>query len=111
MASSIAHDAHNIIAVGVSDRDILAAIDAVAGMQGGLVAVDNGEIVARLPLPVAGILSPDPLEQVTAAYERLESVARSLGSTAPAPFGLLSFMALSVIPAARVTDRGLVTFD
>lgn len=111
LASSIAHDAHNIIAVGVSDRDILAAIDAVAGMQGGLVAVDNGEVVARLPLPVAGILSPNPLEQVTAAYERLESVARSLGSTAPAPFGLLSFMALSVIPAARVTDRGLVTFD
>ncbi len=111
LASSIAHDAHNIIAVGVSDQDILTAIDAVAGMQGGLVAVEGGEVVARLPLPVAGILSPKPLEQVTIDYERLESVARSLGSTAPAPFGLLSFMALSVIPAARVTDRGLVTFD
>lgn len=111
LASSIAHDAHNIIAVGVSDQDILTAIDAVAGMQGGLAAVEGGEVVARLPLPVAGILSPEPLEQVTADYERLESVARSLGSTAPAPFGLLSFMALSVIPAARVTDRGLVTFD
>ncbi len=111
LASSIAHDAHNIIAVGVSDQDILTAIDAVTGMQGGLAAVEGGEVVARLPLPVAGILSPKPLEQVTTDYERLESVARSLGSTAPAPFGLLSFMALSVIPAARVTDRGLVTFD
>ncbi len=111
LASSIAHDAHNIITVGVSDRDILTAIEAVAGMQGGLAAVDGGEVVAKLPLPVAGILSPKPLEEVTIDYERLESAARSLGSTAPAPFGLLSFMALSVIPAARVTDRGLVAFD
>lgn len=111
LASSIAHDAHNIIAVGVSDQDILTAIEAVAGMQGGLAAVDGGEVVARLPLPVAGILSPKPLEEVTVDYERLESVARSLGSAVPAPFGLLSFMALSVIPAARVTDRGLVIFD
>ncbi|CCF86288.1 adenine deaminase [Nitrolancea hollandica] len=111
LASSIAHDAHNIIAVGVSDRDILTAIEAVAGMQGGLAAVDGGEVVAKLPLPVTGILSPKPLEEVTVDYERLEAVARSLGSTAPAPFGLLSFMALSVIPAARVTDRGLVAFD
>ncbi len=79
-------------------------------MQGGLAAVEGGEVVATLPLPVAGILSSKPLEQVTVDYERLESVARSLGSTVPAPFGLLSFMALSVIPAARVTDRGLVTF-
>jgi adenine deaminase len=111
LASSIAHDAHNIIAVGVSDRDILTAIEAVAGMQGGLAAVEGGEVVATLPLPVAGILSPKPLEEVTVDYERLEAVARSLGSTVPAPFGLLSFMALSVIPAARVTDRGLVAFD
>ena len=111
LASSIAHDAHNIIVVGVTDQDILTAIDAVASMEGGLVAVDNGKVLARLPLPGAGILSPNPLEQVTAEYERLESFARSLGSTAPAPFGLLSFMALSVIPAARVTDRGFVTFE
>ncbi len=111
LASSIAHDAHNIVAVGVDDDDILAAIHAVIEMQGGLAAVHHGEVVDRLPLPIAGILSPEPLEVVTERYERLEEIARSFGSTVPAPFGLLSFMALSVIPAARVTDLGLVTFD
>jgi adenine deaminase len=108
LASSIAHDAHNIVAVGVSDEDLLLAIGTVAEMQGGLAAVADGQVLATLPLPVAGILSPEPLEQVAAAYERVEEAARSLGSAVPAPFALLSFMALSVIPEARVTDRGLV---
>ncbi len=111
LASSIAHDAHNIVAVGVEDADILQAILAVAEMQGGLAAVRDGDIIGQLPLPIAGILSPDPLELVTERYERLEEIARSFGSTVPAPFGLLSFMALSVIPEARVTDHGIVTFD
>jgi adenine deaminase len=108
LASSIAHDAHNIVAVGVSDQDLLLAVTTVADLQGGLAAVADGEVLATLPLPVAGILSPDPLEHVAAAYERVEEAARSLGSRVPSPFGLLSFMALSVIPEARVTDRGLV---
>jgi len=108
LASSIAHDAHNIVAVGVSDEDLLLAVTTVAEMQGGLAAVAAGEVLARLPLPVAGILSPEPLEKVVAAYERAEEAARALGSKVPSPFALLSFMALSVIPEARVTDRGLV---
>jgi len=111
LASSIAHDAHNIVAVGVRESDILQAIQAVVETQGGLAAVRDGEVLARLPLPIAGILSPEPLEEVTERYEQLEEIARSFGSGVPAPFGLLSFMALSVIPEARVTDRGLVTFD
>ncbi len=111
LASSIAHDAHNIVAIGVDDSDILLAIQTVADMKGGLAAVHNGEVADMLPLPIAGILSPDPLEMVTERYERLEELARSFGSRVPAPFGLLSFMALSVIPEARVTDRGVVTFD
>lgn len=108
LASSIAHDAHNIVAVGVSDDDLLQAIETVAAMDGGLAAVAGGEVLATLPLPVAGILSPEPVETVAAAYEQVEEAARTLGSTVPAPFALLSFMALSVIPEARVTDRGLV---
>lgn len=111
LASSVAHDAHNIVAVGADDRDLLLAIETVAGMEGGLAAVIDGQVVASLALPVAGILSPRPLEEVAAAYDELESTARALGSRLPSPFGLLSFMALSVIPAARVTDRGLVTLD
>ena len=108
LASSIAHDAHNIIAVGCNDSDILSAIREVALSQGGLAAVVNGEVLAHLPLPVAGILSDLPLEDAAARYELLEQTARDLGSTLHSPFGLLAFMALSVIPEARVTDQGFV---
>ncbi len=108
IGSSIAHDAHNIVVVGVDDSDILQAVEAIAAMHGGLVAVVDGAVRARLPLPVAGILSPEPLERVAEEYEEVERVARELGSSVPAPFALLSFMALSVIPEARVTDHGLV---
>jgi adenine deaminase len=111
LASSIAHDAHNIVCIGTNDDDMLRAIQTVVDMQGGLVAVRGGHVLGALALPIAGILSPEPLETVTAAYEDLEGIARSLGSELPSPFGLLSFMALSVIPEARITDQGLVTFD
>lgn len=109
LASSIAHDAHNIVAVGVSDADILAAIATVAESDGGLAAVADGRVLAHMALPIAGILSDQPLATVAAEYGALEDAARSLGSTLPSPFGLLAFMALSVIPKARVTDRGFVT--
>lgn len=108
LASSIAHDAHNVVAVGVRDEDIVAAVRAVAETQGGLAVVVDGKLVERLPLPVAGILSDQPLEAVAAEYERLERAARDLGSSLGSPFGLLAFMALSVIPAARVTDQGFL---
>lgn len=108
LASTIAHDAHNIVAVGADDVDILAAIATVAESQGGLAVVADGRVLAHLPLPIAGILSDRPLEEVAAAYEQLEGSARGLGSELPSPFGLLAFMALSVIPAARVTDRGFI---
>ncbi|MDQ3043751.1 MAG: adenine deaminase, partial [Chloroflexota bacterium] len=106
LASSIAHDAHNLVAVGVEDTDILTAIATVAGSGGGLAAVVDGKVLAHLPLPIAGILSDHPLERVAATYAELEAHARELGSDLPSPFGLLAFMALSVIPEARVTDRG-----
>ncbi|MEA2529508.1 MAG: adenine deaminase [Thermomicrobiales bacterium] len=108
LASTIAHDAHNIIAVGTADADILAAVATVADTQGGLAAVAEGLVLAHLPLPIAGLLSDRPLEEVAATYDQLEGTARGLGSNLPSPFGLLAFMALSVIPAARVTDRGFL---
>ena len=108
LASSISHDAHNIVAVGADDADILAAIAAVAESGGGLAAVADGEIMAHMPLPVAGILSDRPMPTVAAAYGALEAAAHALGSQLPSPFGLLAFLALSVIPEARVTDRGFV---
>jgi adenine deaminase len=108
MASTIAHDAHNIVAVGVDDTDILAAIATVADSQGGLAVVAEGLVLGHLPLPIGGLLSDQPLEHVAELYEQLEGTARGLGSTLPSPFGLLAFMALSVIPKARVTDRGFI---
>lgn len=108
LASTIAHDAHNILAVGGSDADILGAIAVVAESQGGLAAVADGQVLGHLPLPIAGLLSDRPLAEVAAAYESIETIAKSLGSTLESPFGTLAFMALSVIPEARVTDHGFI---
>lgn len=108
LASSVAHDSHNIVAVGASDEDIICAVDGLAGLHGGLVVSAGGEIIASLPLPVAGLLSLEPAEAVAARFEKVEQAARSLGTLPPAPFAILSFLALPVIPELRLTDRGLV---
>jgi len=108
LASSVAHDSHNIIAVGTNDFDILKAIEEINRLQGGLVVCANLEILASLPLPIAGLLSPEPLEVVVSQYEKVEKAAANLGSLPPAPFSILSFLALPVIPELRLTDLGLV---
>jgi len=108
LASSVAHDSHNIVAVGTTDLDILKAIEEVARLQGGLVACARGEIIGHLPLPVAGLLSLEPLKAVVTQHDALEAAAAKLGNLPPAPFSLLSFLALPVIPELRLTDLGLV---
>ncbi len=107
LASSVAHDSHNIIAVGTNDEDIFTAIREIERLQGGLVAAVGGE-VASLGLPVAGLLSDEPLETVAGKLEKLEQVAKDSGATLPSPFATLSFLALPVIPELRLTDLGLV---
>jgi len=108
MASSIAHDSHNIVATGTDDEDIFVAIKEVEKRQGGLVVVAGGKVSASLALPIAGLLSDAPLETVVAKLEKLEQAARDLGTRLPAPFAALSFLALPVIPELRLTDLGLV---
>ncbi len=108
LASSVAHDSHNIVAVGTNDSDILKAVEEISRLQGGLVVCAQGKILAFLPLPVAGLLSLDPLEAVAAQFETIEEAAASLGNLPPAPFSILSFLALPVIPELRLTDLGLV---
>jgi len=108
LASSIAHDAHNIVAVGTNDHDIYTAVKEVERQQGGLMAVADGKVLASLRLPIAGLLSDEPLETVVASLEKLEQVARELGTTLPSPLATLSFLALPVIPELRLTDLGLV---
>ena len=108
LASSVAHDSHNIIAVGASDLDILKAIEEVGRRHGGLVVCADLEVVASLPLPIAGLLSPEPVDVVVSQYEAVEKAAAELGNLPPAPFSILSFLALPVIPELRLTDLGLV---
>ena len=108
LASSIAHDSHNIVVVGTNDQDIFAAIKEVERLHGGLVVCSDGKILAALPLPVAGLLSLEPLEVVVRQFEDVERLALGLGNVPPAPFAILSFLALPVIPELRLTDMGLV---
>ncbi len=109
IASSTAHDSHNIVAVGASDGDIFAAVREIERLNGGQVAVAGGKVIESLATPIAGLLSEEPLETVVAGLERLErAAAEELGVTLPAPFAALSFLALPVIPELRLTDLGLV---
>ena len=108
LASSIAHDSHNIIAVGADDEDILLAIREIERLGGGLVVAADNKLLASLALPVAGLLSDEPLEVVVGKVEKLEQLARNLGTTLKSPFATLSFLALPVIPELRLTDLGLV---
>jgi len=108
LASSTAHDSHNIVVVGASDEDMYAAVREIERLQGGLVVAAGGRVVESLGTPVAGLLSAEPAEDVVAGLERLERAAAGLGTTIPSPFAVLSFMALSVIPELRLTDLGLV---
>ena len=108
LASSVAHDSHNIIAVGTNDLDILKAIEEINRLQGGLVVCADLEILASLPLPIAGLLSPEPLDVVVSQHEIVERTAANLGKLPPAPFAILSFLTLPVIPELRLTDLGLV---
>lgn len=108
LASTIGHDSHNVICVGVTDEDIAGAIDALQRMQGGLVVFADGAVKAALPLPIGGLLSPEPLTMVIEAQTQVEEAARQLGVGPQSPFSLLSFLALPVIPELRVTDLGVV---
>ena len=106
IASSVGHDSHNIIAVGVSDEAICKAVNLLIENKGGICAVSNTEekVVA---LPVAGIMSDKPAEEIGKAYAELDAMAKEMGSTLRAPYMTLSFMALLVIPALKLSDKGL----
>ena len=108
LATSVGHDSHNLICVGVTDDDIAGAIKALVQMQGGLVVFAESELLAALPLPIGGLLSAEPLDRVVRAQLEVEAAAKRLGVTTHSPFSQLSFLALPVIPELRVTDLGVV---
>jgi adenine deaminase len=111
IASTVAHDAHNIVCAGVDDGDMARAVQRLAEIGGGMVVVRDRGIRAELPLPVAGLLSDAPLDRVLTQTEALLAAARDLGTPLDAPFDALAFLSLSVIPELKITDRGLVDVD
>ena len=108
LASTVAHDSHNLVILGVNETDMLAAARHLMELGGGLAVVAEGRVLADLPLPVAGLLSSAPLSEVAQAHGRLREAYRSLGGTLADPFMTLSFLSLEVIPALKLTDLGLV---
>jgi len=108
LASSVAHDSHNLIVAGVSDADLLLATAEVVRRRGGLAVVADGEVLASLPLPIAGLMSDRPLGEVRAGLDAVHEAARSLGVTVDDPMAVLSFLGLTVIPELKLSDLGLV---
>jgi len=107
-ASTVAHDAHNIVLLGMDDEDMAACAKRLAEIGGGIVIADSGQVVEELPLPIAGLMSDRPLGEVNERLRSMEYRLQSMGVTLASPFMTLSFLALSVIPELKITDRGLV---
>lgn len=111
LASTVSHDSHNLVLVGVSPAEMEAAARAVAEMGGGLAVVRDGSVLAKCPLPVAGLMSQGNAREVAASLQELHAAARACGCVLPAPFMTLAFIALPVIPSLKLTDKGLVDVD
>jgi adenine deaminase len=111
LASSVAHDSHNIVVVGCTDADMVAAVEKVIEMGGGQAAVAGGEMKASVALPIGGLMSPLPAAKVAAGVEELDSQAERLGCVLQDAFMTMSFLALPVIPSLKLTDRGLVDVE
>ena len=110
LASTVAHDAHNIVVVGMNDGDMTRAVERLGELEGGIVVVD-GDVKAELPLPVAGLLADAPLAEVIEKSLACNDAARELGWSGATPFLTLAFLSLSTIPSLKITDRGLVDVD
>ena len=108
LATTLAHDAHNLVVVGVDDADMAAAANRLRETGGGQVAIEHGEVAGEVPCPFGGLLSDLTVEEVAARTHALERAAAELGTTLPSPFSAMSFMSLSVVPELKLTDRGLV---
>jgi len=111
IAGTVAHDHHNLVVIGADDRSMLAAARAVAEAGGGQAAAEGDNVLALLRLPIAGLMSDQPIEQVRALMDELLAAARTLGSTLHDPFMAMSFLALEVIPKLKLTDVGLVDVE
>ncbi|MFP4110965.1 MAG: adenine deaminase [Desulfonatronovibrio sp.] len=108
LASTVAHDSHNLIIAGTNDRDMLVAAREAMNMAGGLIAVQDAKVLGAVPLPIAGLMSDKPLKNVVGFMRELDMACHAMGMTHSNPFMILSFLALPVIPELKLTDKGLV---
>lgn len=111
IGSTVAHDSHNIVIVGTNDADMFAAFQRIKKLKGGLVVINNGQVTAQLPLPIAGLLSAKSFEETAADLKTLKEKVNTLGGTHDSPFMILSFLCLSAIPKLKVTDLGLIDVE
>ena len=111
LASSVGHDSHNVCVVGASDADMAIAVNRLIELQGGFVAVRNGQVVGELALPLAGLMSLEPFETVERHLRSLRASVKEMGCPLAEPFLQLAFLPLPVIPHLKITDRGLVDVD
>ena len=111
IAGSVGHDAHNLTIAGCDDTSMLTVARTIGEMGGGLAIAAGDEVLASLPLPIAGLMSDQPLESVRGRMDELVAAARNLGSALHDPFMSLGFLALEVIPALKLTDQGLVDVE
>ena len=108
MASTVAHDAHNLLVVGVNDDDMALAANTLVKEGGGMVVVRDGRVLGLVPLPIAGLMSDKPVREVSALVEQLEGAWREIGCTMVSPFMTMAGLSLACLPQLRLTDRGLV---
>jgi adenine deaminase len=111
MASSIAHDSHNIVTVATNDRDLIQAAIQIVRMQGGIALAKDGKVIESLPLPIAGLMSDQSIEHVSEKLKDLKKAAQKLGTPLDEPFMAMAFLSLPVIPKLKITDLGLVDVD
>jgi adenine deaminase len=107
----VAHDHHNLIVIGADDESMLTAAHAVADAGGGQAAAHGSDVLAVLPLPIAGLMSDRPIEEVRGQIDALIAAAHGLGSPLHDPFMAMSFLSLEVIPSLKLTDKGLVDVE
>jgi adenine deaminase len=108
MASTVAHDAHNLLVLGASDDDMALAANTLIASGGGSVVVRDGKVLGHVPLPIAGLMSPQPLEELAALVEQEEAAWEAIGCKMPSPFMTMALIPLACLPELRLTNRGLV---
>ena len=108
LAQTVAHDAHNLLVVGSNDEDMALAANTLIECGGGLVAVLDGKVISIVPLPIAGLMSDKPIEEMSASIEKMEKTWVEMGSMLPSPFMTMALIPLACLPETRLTNRGLV---